>query len=104
MYHINKGLGLKAIGGIKEGKEIANLLANRQGINLKNTSAKFDYRTDNYYFGDSRIPAAHAFTGLKSPYHKPEDTADLLEYDGMAMVTTYLIDLLTDPDFQPTSG
>ncbi|MDR4988644.1 MAG: M20/M25/M40 family metallo-hydrolase [Bacteroidales bacterium] len=95
MYHTNKGLGLKGIGGVKEGKDIAILTANRYGINLKNTSAKFDYRTDTYHFGDSRIPSAHAFTGLKSPYHKPEDTADLLEYDGMVMITTYLIDLIT---------
>jgi aminopeptidase YwaD len=94
MYNTNNGLSLKGIAGINEGKDIANLTANRQGVNLKNTSAKFEYKTDTYYFGDSRIPSVHAFTGLKSPYHKPEDTADLLEYDGMAMVTTYLIDLL----------
>ena len=108
MYHANKGLGLKGIGGIKEGAEIANLLAVTHGINLKNTSPKFDYRTDTYYFGDSRIPSAHAFTGLKSPYHKPEDTADLLEYDGMVSITKYLIDLITGvsniENIEPTRG
>ena len=108
MYHANKGLGLKGIGGVKEGKDIAILTANRHGINLKNTSAKFDYRTDTYYFGDTRIPSAHAFTGLKSPYHKPEDTADLLEYDGMAMITKFLIDLIAGisniENMEPTRG
>ena len=32
-------------------------------------------------------------TGIKSPYHKPEDDADLIDYEGLDKVTDYLTDL-----------
>ena len=39
------------------------------------------------------IPAIAPNTGTESPYHKPEDTAEKLDYKGMAQVTNYLSDV-----------
>jgi hypothetical protein len=42
-------------------------------------------------------------TGLKSPYHKPGDKPELIDYDGLDKVTGYLADVATvaasDPEF-----
>jgi hypothetical protein len=42
------------------------------------------------------------FTGLKSPYHKPGDKAELLDYAGMGEVTDFMVRLLDDIANQPT--
>jgi len=33
-------------------------------------------------------------TGLKSPYHKPADMAELIDYNGMALITEHLANLV----------
>jgi C-terminal processing protease CtpA/Prc len=35
------------------------------------------------------IPVLHFFTGQHAQYHKPTDTADLLNYEGMLAITDY---------------
>ena len=52
--------------------------------------------TDTYGFAQQRIPTLAVTTGLKSPYHKPEDTADLIDYEGMALITEHLANLVQD--------
>ncbi len=99
MLGANKGLDLKGIGGLVNGEEIAKKHAD--GITLLNTSAAVENRTDTEPFGQKGIPAVHVFTGTKSPYHKPEDKADLLDYDGMAKVVDYTAKLIADVANQP---
>lgn len=64
-------------------------------------SANIEKRTDTEPFGLAGIPAIHVFTGLKSPYHKPEDKADLLDYGGMKKVADYTARLIIDLANQP---
>lgn len=94
MLEANKGLHLKGIGTLKNGKETAQNHAN--SLKLLNTSKEIEERTDTEPFGSKGIPAIHVFTGSKSPYHKPEDKAELLDYPGMATVSHYIADLVTD--------
>lgn len=98
MYSSNKGLDLKGIATIEGGKTLAEDIAVDHSIQLKNTSAIIERRTDTWPFGSMGIPAIHGFTGLNSPYHKPEDTYDQLDYAGMAQVKTYLADLIWELD------
>ena len=53
-----------------------------------------------------RVPTLHMFTGLKSPYHKPEDDADLIDYEGLDSITCFIsrvaLDMATDPEFGPS--
>jgi len=106
MYEANSGLELLGIGTLDNGINIARETAGELGVRLRNTTSDIPSRTDTRPFGDSGIPAVQAFTGLKSPYHKPEDTYGLLDYEGMARITVYLralvSELLVKPELAPS--
>jgi aminopeptidase YwaD len=106
MYESNKGLDMKGMGSIDNGVEIATELASRHNVTLRNLSVDIEARTDTWPFGQSGIPAVHPFTGLNSPYHKPEDTWEKLEYEGMEKVVTYLGYLISElsmlPELKPS--
>jgi hypothetical protein len=104
MYKANKGLDFKGLGALNVGKDLAQPIALAQGLILKNTSAKIEAQTDTWSFGEKGIPAIHAFTGTKSPYHEPEDTFEKLDYEGMAKVTVFMEALLTEMLAVPEAG
>lgn len=64
-----------------------------------------EQQTDTAPFGNAGIPSVHVFTGLVSPYHKPTDKCDLLEYDGMERIEKLMIRTLTEfgnkPELKP---
>ena len=99
MLEANKGLDLKGIGTLVSGVETVQKHA--QGITLLNTTSNIENRTDTEPFANAGIPAIHVFTGLKSPYHKPEDKADLLDFHGMIKVTDYMAKVVADLGSQP---
>jgi hypothetical protein len=51
--------------------------------------------TDTDGFAKRRIPTLAVTTGLKSPYHKPEDEAHLIDYEGMVLITEHLTNVVT---------
>ncbi len=67
-------------------------LAKSCGINvkLKDYENSFFTATDTQPFAAKGIATLAVTTGLKSPYHKPEDDADLIDYEGMEMVCNYI--------------
>lgn len=91
-----KGLDLKGLGLLKDSEAIAEKHATTLGIKLKDKSAVVEQQTDTAPFGKAGIPSVHVFTGLESPYHKPEDKCDLLDYDGMALVVKFMQAALVD--------
>jgi aminopeptidase YwaD len=101
MYESNSGLHLLGIGTLKGGRDLAKRVAQEQGIRLRDLTYEIPARTDTWPFGEQGIPSFHAFTGLESPYHQPEDTYDLLDYQGMAGITIYLQALVTEMAAQP---
>ncbi len=101
MYEANNGLNLLGIGTLDGGDVLAREVAEAEGIRLKRTTDDIEPRTDTRPFGNEGIPAIAAFTGTKSPYHKPEDTYDLLDYEGMARITEYLQALVTKMSVLP---
>lgn len=52
--------------------------------------------SDHDSFAAANVPAVLLTTGTKSPYHKPEDTADKIDYDGLALITEYVVALACD--------
>lgn len=44
------------------------------------------------------IPVLHFFTGQHEDYHKPGDDSEKLNYEGMNMISDYILDILTDLD------
>jgi hypothetical protein len=96
MLGANKGLILKGVNTIVSAKESAIKIAASSGIELLDTSSAIEQRTDTKSFGEAGIPSVHVFTGLKSPYHRPEDAADLLDYAGMLKIHDFMVSFLTD--------
>ena len=107
MYESNNGLDLNGIGTLSGGRDIAESIAEQIGLRLTSTSADVPPRTDTWPFGEVGIPSVHAFTGTESPYHEPQDTYDLLDYEGMAKITNFLQVLVTDvskfPELNPSN-
>lgn len=62
--------------------------------------------TDTAPFAKNKIPTYAVTTGMKSPYHKPEDDAELIDYDGLTLITRHLTNLVeyaaNKPDLEPT--
>jgi hypothetical protein len=44
-------------------------------------------RSDNISFYNNKVPALHFFSGNHADYHRPSDTWDKLNYDGMSRIT-----------------
>lgn len=70
--------------------------ANRTGeLNLVNRSGPVGM-SDHSAFMRNKIPAIHAFTGFHLDYHKPTDTPDKINYEGMATTADFMASLLLE--------
>ena len=47
-----------------------------------------------FYLAD--MPVLHFFTGQHEDYHKPSDDSETLNYDGMATISTYIFNVISD--------
>lgn len=54
--------------------------------------------SDHTSFYLSDIPVLHFFTGQHEDYHKPSDDSEKLNYEGMASISDYIFDVITDLD------
>lgn len=90
MYEAHGGLDMVGVKLLNNPEEVTGELANTYNITIKKANGSIEQRTDTAPFGKIGIPAIHSNTGLESPYHKPEDVASALDYEGMALVTNYI--------------
>lgn len=103
-----KQLTLEGTGTISHGEQLLSAAAQQFGlaIRCKNFESSIMTATDTEGFAQNGIPTLAVSTGLKSPYHKPEDDAELIDYEGMELVTRYLADVTasfaSDTDFAPS--
>jgi hypothetical protein len=106
-----KGGKIKYIGSgtIKGGSAmILNPQLVPSGLNV--AAKKFEtgifWATDTQPFAQKKIPTLWVNTGLKSPLHTPNDKAHLIDYDGMALITEHLKNVVEsisrDTDYQPS--
>lgn len=97
-YKANRKLELMGTGTLRDGSKLVS--PQRLGINISTRSKPFENSvftaTDTEPFAVAGIPTLAVTTGVKSPYHKPEDDADLIDYDGLDLVTDYLAALTID--------
>jgi len=92
MYGEHGGLDLHGVKLLNDYEWLIDELAGRHHVEIKKANGRTVQRTDTAPFGNRRIPAVHVFTGTESPYHQPEDVADSLDFDGMALIADYLSD------------
>ena len=92
-YKANGALMLEGTGTIKGYTEL--LSPDKLGLKINVKYGSFENSmftaTDTEPFAREGIPTLAVNTGLKSPYHKPEDDADLIDYEGLDLVTNYIV-------------
>ena len=104
-YAKNGKLILEGVATIKDGKKLAGGPAesNAVKLQLKDFERGTFVATDTQGFAKRHIPTIFATTGLKSPYHKPGDKAELIDYEGLDKVSGYIADFAaataSDPEF-----
>lgn len=91
----SKELKIVGIGLLKEPSQYFSNLSIKQGYKLK--LKEFDRSiftgSDHDSFLKRNIPAFYVTTGLKSPYHKPEDDAQGIDIEGINDVSNYIYGL-----------
>ncbi|MFH1051906.1 MAG: M28 family peptidase [bacterium] len=82
-------LEFSGCGSFEGGLDFMISLDTVKGLNVKYSSSKSLWKdmTDTRPFYDEQIPCIYVSTGLNSPYHKPEDDAELINYEGLAKVS-----------------
>ena len=93
--HEGKTLRLQGAATIKDGKKLLQEEARKMQMDID--AIKFETSifgaTDTQDFAKKNVPTLYVTTGLKSPYHKPEDDAELIDYEGMDRITSYMADV-----------
>jgi len=95
MVEKHEGLDLKGVKMLNDYEFLTGELATKYGLKITKANKSTEQRTDTAPFGKIGIPAVAVFTGTESPYHKPEDTAEKLDYEGMASVVNFMSDATT---------
>lgn len=95
MYSKNEGLNTAGVNSLSSGEDLFQNALQRGSLVVKKSTNSIAKGTDTRPFGDAGIPAIHFSTGMMSPYHKPEDDADSLDYEGMSKIAVLLVDFST---------
>lgn len=93
-----KALTMEGTATIKNGRTLLEAEAAKTGItiNPKRFETSIMTATDTDGFANMAVPTLAVTTGLKSPYHKPEDDAELIDYAGLELVTDYIAGLTSE--------
>ena len=103
-----KTLRFEGVATIKDGKRLLREEAEKMHLDIKtkNFETSFLGATDTQGFAKKGVATLYVSTGLKSPYHRPEDDPELIDYKGLDRVTDYMADVTmhcaTDEDFAPS--
>ena len=97
-------LTLGGYGTAKEWPDLIERLNRRHHLKLATNRGGFG-ASDHSSFYAADVPVLFFFTGAHEDYHKPSDTADRINYPGMAKVVDFAADVATgvaDLDRRPT--
>ena len=103
-----KALHFEGVATIKNGKRLLREEAEKMHIDIqvKDFETSIFGATDTRGFAEKGVATWYVTTGLKSPYHKPEDDPELIDYKGLDRITDYMADVTmccaTDEKFAPT--
>lgn len=85
-------LTLEGTGTLKNSQELTD--PKLLGVDIPIRRKKFENSiftaTDTEPFAKKGVATLAVTTGIKSPYHKPEDDAELIDYEGLDKVTDYM--------------
>lgn len=69
-------------------------LNDKYKVNFKAFDKSIFTGSDHDSFLKNNIPSFYVSTGLKSPYHKPEDDAELIDYEGINDISNFFYESL----------
>jgi aminopeptidase YwaD len=94
-YKKSQKITFDGCGSFDGGKDFMESITKVKDLNVEISSSSILWkdRTDTRPFYDSIIPCMYVSTGLESPYHKPEDDADLIDYEGMTKIGEQLCNM-----------
>jgi acetylornithine deacetylase/succinyl-diaminopimelate desuccinylase-like protein len=81
-------LNLQSVGSSPDWARLIEQANVAVGLDLKLQNDPY-LPTDSTAFYQARIPAIHFFTGSHEDYHKPTDTVDMLNYEGLDEVVAF---------------
>ena len=98
-------LVMEGVATIKNGRVLAKGAGERHSINVKakNFETSVLTATDTEAFARMQVPTLAVSTGLHPQYHKPTDTPDLIDYDGLDRISLCLTDFAMDAATLPES-
>ncbi len=73
---------------IKSNNEVFKIIENESGVGPSDHTS--------FYLQD--IPVLHFFTGQHENYHKPSDDSDLINYEGLDLISNYIFSIISDLD------
>lgn len=97
--------------GIRDESPTNVKIANKENAEIVNQSyPNFALQLNEDGFGPSdhssfyakQIPVLFFFTGTHNDYHKPSDTADKINYDGLLKITNFVEEIVKSIDASPT--
>ena len=100
-----KKMTFSGCGSFYEGTEFMKSIRKVDSLAVEFIPSSLLWRnmTDTKPFYDSAITCMYVSTGLKSPYHKPEDDADSIDFKGMTLVCQQIyiatVELANKKDF-----
>ena len=103
-----KTLRFEGVATVKDGKRLLSEEAQKMHIDIKTKDFETSIlgATDTQDFAKKGVATWYVSTGLKSPYHKPEDDPELIDYNGLDRITDYMADVTmrcaTEEDFAPS--
>lgn len=116
--HVTMMMSIDMVGWLKDGKldfsgtstlkgcsGLIDVAGKECGIDIKThgfETSPFG-ATDTQPFAKLDVPTLAVTTGLRSPYHKPEDDANLIDYPGLSKVTDCLASLVTSMASEKTT-
>jgi aminopeptidase YwaD len=93
MYSANEGVELLGMEMLTDFEQLIADATTYMPVDIVRMDGLLPRATDTAPFGKIGVPSVHVFTGMESPYHKPEDDSDLLDYEGMAAVVDFMASL-----------
>lgn len=93
---LSKYGGIDVVGNstLNDGEKLIDEIAAKHNIKVKEDGKRIEMQTDTSPFGKKGIPSVHVFTSTVSPYHQPQDDANLVDYDGLAKIAEFMKDLV----------
>lgn len=95
MLSKNNGVDFAGLNSMREGEDFIRKMAQLSSLQIKATKNAIESRTDTWPFAGVGIPAVHVTTGEVSPYHKPEDDSNLLDYEGLGKITGFITEMVS---------